>query len=193
MGFYIRKAFSAGPIRLNLSKSGLGVSFGVKGARIGKGPRGSYVHAGRYGLYYRQSLSSRKKTGPEQYFKPSRKYSKPIDYSDPVQAEQQQIMDNYLKGYKERHSNRGCVTIIGVLVFVIVGSYLMTWLTAHTTFAIVLLISLAVIGIIWFVLRRARNNKIKLEKENLHMKLNGYKKLLDDAFIIVRLSLTPVR
>lgn len=58
MGFYIRKAFSFGPLRFNLSRSGLGASFGVTGARIGIGPRGRYVHVGRGGLYYRQSLES---------------------------------------------------------------------------------------------------------------------------------------
>jgi hypothetical protein len=60
MGFYIRKGFNFGPLRLNLSRSGLGASFGVKGARIGVGPRGSYVHMGRGGLYYRQTLSPRR-------------------------------------------------------------------------------------------------------------------------------------
>lgn len=58
MGFYLRKALNFGPLRLNLSRSGLGVSVGVKGARIGVGPRGAaYIHAGRGGFYYRQSLS----------------------------------------------------------------------------------------------------------------------------------------
>jgi uncharacterized protein DUF4236 len=56
MGFYLRKAFSFGPVRLNLSRSGLGMSVGVTGARIGIGPRGRYVHLGRGGVYYRQSL-----------------------------------------------------------------------------------------------------------------------------------------
>ncbi len=56
MGFYIRKGFNFGPLRLNLSRSGLGLSAGVKGLRIGLGPRGAYFHAGRGGLYYRQSL-----------------------------------------------------------------------------------------------------------------------------------------
>ena len=58
MGLYLRKSLRAGPIRLNLSKSGLGISAGVKGARIGVSPRGTYVHAGRRGLYYRKHLSS---------------------------------------------------------------------------------------------------------------------------------------
>lgn len=61
MGFYIRKSFRAGPVRLNLSKSGLGVSAGVKGLRVGSGPRGSYVHAGRGGLYYRKNLGNKTK------------------------------------------------------------------------------------------------------------------------------------
>lgn len=59
MGFYLRKALKFGPVRLNLSRSGLGVSVGVKGARIGVSPKGNYyVHAGRGGLYYRQNLGT---------------------------------------------------------------------------------------------------------------------------------------
>ena len=63
MGWYLRKSFGIGPIRLNLSKSGLGLSAGIKGLRIGTGPRDSYIHGGREGLYYRQSLGSRSKPG----------------------------------------------------------------------------------------------------------------------------------
>jgi hypothetical protein len=62
MGFYIRKAFRLGPLRFNLSKSGLGVSAGVKGARISTGPAGTQIHAGRHGLYYRKRLRLRKRT-----------------------------------------------------------------------------------------------------------------------------------
>lgn len=56
MAFYLRKSVRAGPFRFNLSKSGVGVSAGVRGLRFGTGPRGNYVHMGRGGLYYRQSL-----------------------------------------------------------------------------------------------------------------------------------------
>jgi hypothetical protein len=56
MGFYLRKSFRAGPVRLNLSKKGFGVSAGVPGFRIGSGPSGNYIHAGRGGLYYRRNL-----------------------------------------------------------------------------------------------------------------------------------------
>lgn len=58
MGFYIRKAIRVGPFRFNLSKSGVGISAGVKGLRFGAGPRGNYVHMGRGGLYYRKTLPS---------------------------------------------------------------------------------------------------------------------------------------
>jgi hypothetical protein len=57
MAFYLRKAIKVGPIRFNLSKSGIGLSTGVTGLRSGTRPDGRrYVHAGRYGLYYRKEL-----------------------------------------------------------------------------------------------------------------------------------------
>lgn len=59
MGLYIRKAVRVGPFRFNLSKSGIGVSSGITGFRVGTGPRGHYVHMGRGGVYYRKSLSSK--------------------------------------------------------------------------------------------------------------------------------------
>ena len=59
MLFYIRKSLSVGPFRFNLSKSGIGMSTGVRGFRIDTGPRGNYIQMGRAGLYYRASLSSR--------------------------------------------------------------------------------------------------------------------------------------
>lgn len=60
MSWYIRKSISLGPLRFNLSKSGIGTSFGVTGARIGTGPSGTYVHLGRYGIYYKQYLNRKR-------------------------------------------------------------------------------------------------------------------------------------
>jgi hypothetical protein len=59
VGFYARKSLSAGPFRFNLSTSGVGVSVGVPGFRVGTGPRGNYVHMGRGGVYYRATLNGR--------------------------------------------------------------------------------------------------------------------------------------
>jgi hypothetical protein len=64
MGFYLRKSIRVGPVRFNLSKSGVGVSTGIKGLRVGTGPRGNYIHMGRGGLYYRASLPSGQASGP---------------------------------------------------------------------------------------------------------------------------------
>lgn len=58
MGFFLRKSVSVGPFRFNLSGSGVGMSVGVKGFRVGSGPRGNYVHLGRGGIYYRHTFSS---------------------------------------------------------------------------------------------------------------------------------------
>lgn len=58
MSFYLRKTVRVGPLRLNLSKSGLGVSAGVPGFRVGAGPRGSYVRVGRGGIFYQATLGA---------------------------------------------------------------------------------------------------------------------------------------
>lgn len=61
MGFYFRKSKSFGLFRLNFSKSGVGVSTGVKGARLSVGPTGTYINLGRNGIYYRKKLDSSSK------------------------------------------------------------------------------------------------------------------------------------
>lgn len=57
MGLSFRRSVRVGPFRVNFSGSGIGLSTGVPGFRIGTGPRGAYVHMGAGGIYYRQSLS----------------------------------------------------------------------------------------------------------------------------------------
>lgn len=64
MSFYLRKSVSVGPFRFNLSGSGVGVSVGVKGLRVGTGPRGNYVHLGRGGVYYRHTFGSQQPAPP---------------------------------------------------------------------------------------------------------------------------------
>jgi len=71
MGFFIRKAFKAGPLRINLSKGGVGVSGGVTGARIGLNRHGSYLYGGRHGLYYRKKLGQKKRRDIPDTVKPN--------------------------------------------------------------------------------------------------------------------------
>jgi len=64
MGFRIQKSIRLGKLlRLNISKSGIGISAGIPGLRIGTGPRGAYFSAGLpgTGLSYRQKISSNRK------------------------------------------------------------------------------------------------------------------------------------
>src|SRR6185437_7847817 len=56
MGWYLRKSIGFGPFRVNLSKSGIGYSFGVRGARIGANSRGTYIRMGRGSVYYQKYL-----------------------------------------------------------------------------------------------------------------------------------------
>lgn len=60
MKFYKKKTIKLGPFRFNFSKSGMGVSVGVKGFRIGTGPKGNYIHLGKKGIYYQQALLKKK-------------------------------------------------------------------------------------------------------------------------------------
>lgn len=60
MGLFSRSV-KFGPLRVNASKSGLGLSAGVKGARVSVGPRGTYVTLGRGGFRYRTKLDGPRK------------------------------------------------------------------------------------------------------------------------------------
>src|SRR5205823_11346664 len=55
VGSYLQKSLRLGPLRFNLSKGGVGVSAGVKGARVGVDASGrEYVAGGRGGIYFRE-------------------------------------------------------------------------------------------------------------------------------------------
>jgi len=62
MSFYLRKSIKVGAFKFNFSKSGIGISTGIKGFRIGTGPRGNYIHAGAHGFYYKKAIRNFNKT-----------------------------------------------------------------------------------------------------------------------------------
>jgi len=56
MGWYFRKRLSFGPLRLNLSKSGIGFTVGRRGIRTGltsRGQRYNWFSIPGKGIYYR--------------------------------------------------------------------------------------------------------------------------------------------
>lgn len=59
MGLFFKKSQNFGLFKLNYSKSGIGISFGVKGFRISKNSKGTYINAGAKGLYYRKKIDSK--------------------------------------------------------------------------------------------------------------------------------------
>lgn len=56
MSFYVRKSIKAGPFRVNVSRSGIGVSTSIPGFKVGTGPRCNYVRVARNGVSYRTSV-----------------------------------------------------------------------------------------------------------------------------------------
>jgi len=69
MGFRLRKSIKLfGGIKLNLSKSGVGISAGVKGARVSIGPRGTRttLSVPGTGLSYVSQKGLKKKTNKQQ-------------------------------------------------------------------------------------------------------------------------------
>ncbi|MFD2423467.1 DUF4236 domain-containing protein [Ralstonia solanacearum] len=83
MGFYVRQSVKVGPLRFNFSKSGVGVSTGVKGIRIGTGPRGNYIHMGRGGCTTEQPSQ---RPHPETMRRPDRPRYRtiPIPHTMPI-------------------------------------------------------------------------------------------------------------
>lgn len=67
MAWFLRKSFRLGPLRLNLSKRGLGASVGVKGLRAGVDASGKpYVAGGREGIYFRERIPTGDTPKPEE-------------------------------------------------------------------------------------------------------------------------------
>jgi len=56
MGVSFAKSVKFGAVRFNFSGSGIGMSVGIPGLRIGTGPRGAYIGGGMAGFRYRRSL-----------------------------------------------------------------------------------------------------------------------------------------
>ena len=96
MGFRFRKSIKAGPLRINLSKSGIGYSFGVKGARISHSATGrkraTFSIPGT-GLSYSKSLTHKRKkstkrtsTSHKQSKSPAKRYTKqmPAEPAEPI-------------------------------------------------------------------------------------------------------------
>lgn len=75
MVWSFRRSVKFGPVSVNFSKSGIGTSLGIKGARVSVGPRGTCVSVRRGGIYYRQKIG-----GQTKYIETKEKLPQPKDY-----------------------------------------------------------------------------------------------------------------
>lgn len=86
MGWSFRKSFSFGPLRVNLSKSGVGFSFGMPGLRAGMSSTGrKYVSAGIPGTgvrYYKSTKSLSSLWGGDDKKSEPKKSSRPLKKKD---------------------------------------------------------------------------------------------------------------
>lgn len=64
MGLTFAKSVRFGAVRFNFSGSGIGMSVGIPGLRIGTGPRGAYISGGVGGFRYRRSLNAAPRATP---------------------------------------------------------------------------------------------------------------------------------
>jgi len=72
MGLSFSRSVKFGAVRFNFSGSGIGMSVGVPGLRIGTGPRGAYISGGVGGFRYRKSLNARQPTAAQPAALPGR-------------------------------------------------------------------------------------------------------------------------
>lgn len=71
MGISFAKSVKFGAVKFNFSGSGIGMSVGIPGLRIGTGPRGAYIAGGVAGFRYRKSLGPGKRTASSSAYVPT--------------------------------------------------------------------------------------------------------------------------
>lgn len=167
MGLYLRKSIRVGPFRFNLSNGGVGVSVGIKGFRVGSGPRGNYVHMGANGIYYRATIpsairsnpggaGSRPLGGPVDPVIPARTHGPMVDIES---ADSTQIVDSssrsLLDEMKQKQAKLRVWPWIGAAAVI---CWWMAWHSGLPTWGVLLVVivgcSLTAIASFWDTLRK---------------------------------------
>ncbi len=145
MGWYLRKSFGFGPLRLNLSKSGIGYSVGVRGARIGVGPRGEYVRLGRGGVYYQKYLNP-SGTVPARQHVPSPPTSDALAEQVPVTTAQVSALhdatsESLLSEIQQKYDKARLAPIAAVFAFLLIVALLVANAPLWVTISLIPLLS----------------------------------------------------
>jgi hypothetical protein len=91
-------------VHLNLSKSGISTSIGIKGANINIGKKGTYLNSGipGTGIYQRQKLSGNSNTNPQNQSEPFEQSEQHIyDEKEIISADVQEITSQGMQGVKD--------------------------------------------------------------------------------------------
>ena len=153
MGFYIRKSLSVGPFRFNLRKSGIGLSTGIRGFRIGTGPRGNYVHMGRGGLYFRQTLPSSPNSNDRRNLSEvPEEQSSSIEFKEIESGSVSQMVDSSSAALLEEISSKSKKPLIWPWVLGFSVCLLVVLATANSPVWIYcLIVPLSIGGLVWAV------------------------------------------
>lgn len=120
MGFRFRRSIKAGPVRVNFSKSGIGFSAGVKGARITKPAKGkarTTVGIPGTGLSYSKTVGGKKKSAAKKATAkkaaPKKTYTKKQNPSTTSEL----TAEDYEKGM-------GCLSAAARWIFILIMAFL---------------------------------------------------------------------
>ncbi|MDO5692467.1 MAG: DUF4236 domain-containing protein [Pseudomonadota bacterium] len=170
MGFYLRKSISVGPLRFNLSKSGVGVSTGIKGLRVGIGPRGNYVHMGRHGLYYRATLPSTASQG-EDHHSINRNLAQDVQIPDGTHAplveiesaDISKIVESSSRELLDEIKNKNSkIRIWPIAACVSAGIALLTFNLGLPTWLVIAIATICVVGVYITYIRDSLNKTVVL-------------------------------
>lgn len=120
MGFRFRKTFKAGPIRMTVSKSGIGFSAGVKGARITKPAKGkarTTVGIPGTGLSYSKTVGDKKKSSPKKSTAKNTATKKTYPKKQQLSTTSELSAEDYEKGM-------GCLAAAARWIFILFMAFL---------------------------------------------------------------------
>jgi hypothetical protein len=144
MGLTFFKGIRAGPFRFNLSGSGLGISTGIKGFRIGTGPRGTYISMGAGGFRYRTYLHPERSVSSQRIASRHAPFANPdptpkgsldekhsVEMTTILSADAAALIDEssaqFLNDLNDRSSRNSLVTITNVFAFLIAAGLIVIW------------------------------------------------------------------
>ena len=120
MGFRFKKSIKAGPVRVNFSKSGIGFSAGVKGARITKPAKGkarTTVGIPGTGLSYSKTVGGKKKSAAK---KSTAKKAAPKK-TDPKKNQPSTTSELTAEDYEK---GMGCLSAAARWIFILIMAFL---------------------------------------------------------------------